>query len=180
MKTERYSTVAIVLHWAIALLIIGMLIFGEDMVSNHHGATDFSRSLHATIGMAILALTFMRLGWRLVKTPPALPQSMKSWERKASKAAHHLFYVLLIAIPLTGWLSASAISNEHGTAFFIAGLPMIVMPLPDLGEFYEAMHGLSGNLMWALLALHVAGALKHQFLDGHKAYMARMGIGRSQ
>lgn len=179
MKTERYSAIAIVLHWITAALIIGMLILGEDMVSPRDGATDFTRSVHASIGTLILLLTFMRLGWRFIKPAPALPVNMTGLELKAAKATHHLFYVLLLALPLTGWLAASALTLEHGTNFTVFGFALPVLPLPDLGELYEALHGIPGKLMWALLALHIIGAVKHQFWDGHKAYLSRMGLGRA-
>lgn len=180
MQTTRYSTIAMLLHWLTAAVILGLLIFGEDMVSPREGATDFSRMLHVSLGSLVLLLTLARLLWRLASPPPALPANMQGWEVKLSKAVHHLFYVLLIFLPLSGWLAASALNAEHGTQFSLAGLMALPMlPLPDLGEFYEEVHGLAGNLIWALFGLHVLGALKHQFLDGGRGYLARMGLGRT-
>ena len=162
----RYTTTAIALHWATAIAIVVLLLFGEDMVKIRAGATDFTRSIHAGLGMLVLALTAIRLGWRLANPPPPLPPGGKAWEVKLSKLTHGIFYALMLFLPLSGWLAASALFFERNISFSVAGLfGLPVIPVPDLGEFYEAIHSLAGDAMWVLLALHVLAALKHQFID---------------
>ncbi len=104
-QTSKYTKGAIYLHWTIGTLMIIMLFFGEDMIRNATGT--FYPSLHASLGIAILMLTLVRLWWRLVNTPPALPASMKRWEVTVSHITHIVFYILMIVLPLSGWLSLS-------------------------------------------------------------------------
>ena len=110
----RYDTVAMSLHWLIAVLLIFMLFFGEDLMKGEKARQRIGPSLHVSIGSAILVLSVLRLIWRLFNPPPAYPASMAPWERMAAKATHLLFYVLLIGIPLTGWLATPKFLSEEG------------------------------------------------------------------
>jgi cytochrome b561 len=166
MIQSRYSAVAMALHWITALIIIAFLIFGENMIDDENGGTDFTRSLHVSLGLLVLVLTLIRLFWRFANPPPALPATMKGWEMKLSKVSHAVFYLLMLALPLTGWLAASAVSVEDNIIFTLLG--GIILPLaavPELGELLPEAHILAGNVMIALLALHILAALKHQFID---------------
>ncbi len=161
--TERYNRVAMALHWLIALLMIPMLFFGEDLMNKHGGPA--LPSLHVTIGVTILILTLVRLAWRIAHPPPPLPETMPGWEKAASKASHALFYFLLIALPLTGWLAFPKFLLESkiaGIRFF--GL-FTVPVTPDLGLPFGLLHSLGGKLGIGLLILHVAAALKHHFYN---------------
>ena len=161
----RYDTVAMSLHWLIAALLIFMLFFGEELMDEKDGG-GFGPSLHVSIGSAILVLSLFRLVWRLINPPPAYPASMAPWERMASTATHLLFYVLLIGIPLTGWLATPKFLSEEGK---MAGLTLFgAFPLPgapSLGLPMKGIHELGSNLGIVLLALHVLAALKHHFIN---------------
>ncbi len=99
----KYDKIAVLFHWVIAALMIYMLLFGEDLMSRR--AADASGATwHASIGIAILVLSVLRLLWRLANPPPPLPTTMKPWEMTASHTTHWLFYVLMIGLPLTGLL----------------------------------------------------------------------------
>jgi cytochrome b561 len=165
-SSQRYTTVAILLHWAIAGLMIYMLFWGEDLISRTHGTVG--PSLHATIGVAILVLSFARLAWRLANPPPALPATTKSWEAKAGHITHGLFYVLMIGMPMTGLMAFTSHLVQHSDAVgsTIFGL-MSVPALPDfgLGGPVHLLHVIGGKVGIALLLLHVVAALKHQFWD---------------
>ncbi|MFN0194570.1 MAG: cytochrome b [Aestuariivirga sp.] len=100
----QYSKTAFALHWLTALLLIPMLFFGEELMEAEGGST-FLPSLHVSIGVTILLLAVLRLLWRLGNPPPLLPATMKPWEKTASHVLHALFYVVMIGVPLTGWLS---------------------------------------------------------------------------
>lgn len=115
------------LHWLIAALLIFMLFFGEELMDEKGGGA-FGPSLHVSFGSAILILSVLRLVWRLINPPPAYPAGMALWERMASTATHVLFYVLLIGIPLTGWLATPKFLSEEGR---VAGLALFgAIPLP--------------------------------------------------
>ena len=161
----RYDAVAMSLHWFIAVLLFFMLFFGEDLMKEKD-AGGFGPSLHVSIGSAILLLSVFRLVWRLINPPPAYPAGMAPWERTASSVTHLLFYVLLIGIPLTGWLATPKFLSEEEA---VAGLTLFgAFPLPgapSLGLPMKGIHEIGSNLGIALLALHVLAALKHHFVN---------------
>src|SRR5690349_2490074 len=106
----RYGSVAVTLHWLIALAIIGMLILGKymaDLPKDDPSRFDLIQ-LHKSIGITILAFSALRVLWRLVNRVPPLPAEMPGWERFAAHASHLLLYVLIIVLPLSGWALASS------------------------------------------------------------------------
>ena len=162
----RYDIVAISLHWLIAALLIFMLFFGEDLMKAGKGGSAFGPSLHVSIGSSILVLTVLRLVWRLFNPPPAFPTGMASWEQMAAKAMHLLFYVLLIGIPLTGWLATPKFLSEEGSTMSLMVFGAFPLPgAPSLGLPMKGFHALGSNISIALLALHVLAALKHHFIN---------------
>jgi cytochrome b561 len=182
---QRYSAVAIVLHWAIAAAILYMLPLGlwmheqaEDGVT--HEGVFRAFQLHKSIGLAVLALSLIRLGWRLAHRPPPLPQHMPAWERFAAKATHWAFYALMIGLPLSGWLFVSAGWSLHEdrslavpTHFFgLLEVPALFGLTQAAPELRAAVADVAFNthalMAWAaaiLFVLHVAAALKHHFFD---------------
>ncbi|QAY79642.1 cytochrome b [Sphingosinicella sp. BN140058] len=172
-ETARYTRVAILLHWTIAALILANLFLGFFHESFGRGATSWMMWFHKSLGMTVLGLTVLRLIWRLSHRPPAYDAVMKRWEAGLAAVIHWLFYVALIAIPLSGWLLSS--SGGRVTSFF--GL-FDIAPLPiarrdDIRDMFEEAHELLAWSMIVLLTLHVAGALKHH-LDGHRHLIGRM------
>lgn len=169
----RYGAVAVTLHWLIALGIIGMLALGKymaDLPNSDPSKFDLIQ-LHKSFGITILALSLLRVVWRLVNKVPALPAHMPTWERWAANASHVLLYVLIIAIPVTGWMVVSASPLGIPTIWFGQ---FEVPHLPGLQGFADQhaaedqlkeTHELLGNLMIFLLVVHVAAALKHHFWD---------------
>lgn len=171
---SRYSRVAIWLHWIIAALIVlnlGLGFFHDDFDRPVRSAI---MNVHKATGFLILALTLARLAWRLGHRPPSPDPVLKAWEVSLARLVHGLFYVFLIAMPLTGWLVVST-GGRPVTGFF--GLfdigPLPVPRTEDAHELWEEIHALLAYLGLALIALHVAGALKHHF-DGHRHMMGRM------
>lgn len=164
---SKYSRVAIVFHWVIAALVIaniGLAELTEDMTREARGPyMDF----HKSFGVCILVLTLARLGWRLTHARPPLPSSLASWEVILSKTAHFLFYLLLIGMPFGGWLWMSTYGADAAISVF--GLfTMPVLPVEGneaLGDLLHESHELGGKAMLILIGLHIAGALKHQFID---------------
>ena len=161
----RYDAVAMSLHWLIAVLLIFMLFFGEDLIEEEDGFEAIGPSLHVSIGSAILLLSIVRLVWRLFNPPPGYPAGMATWERMAAKATHLIFYALLIGLPLTGWLATPKFLREEGAMMDLTIFGAFPLPeAPSLGLPMKDIHEIGANLGIALLALHVLAALKHHFI----------------
>lgn len=161
---ERYGSVAQALHWVVVLLLIGQVAVGKIA----HEMTDGFDKLvllarHKSVGITILGLAVLRLAWRLLDRPPP-PPPMPRWQYLASRATHTGFYVLLFALPLTGWIMSSA-SNYPVSWFGLAQLPDLVAPDRGLKHLMEEVHETLVAALVTLAILHVAAALKHQFLD---------------
>jgi len=161
----RYSMVAIILHWIIAVAIGAMILIGWNMEDN---ASLYQ--LHKSIGITILMLTIARIVWRLINRPPPLADDMPVLERTASHLVHLGFYGLMLAMPLTGWLVVST-TYEFNVSTVLFG--QISWPdIPGVGflaneaghDAVEFVHSKLAWLMIGLLVLHVAGALKHEFM----------------
>jgi len=176
----RYDTIAMSLHWLIAALLIFMLFFGEELMETEDDGSTFGPSLHVSIGSAILLLSVFRLVWRLINPPPAYPASMAPWERMASSVTHLLFYVLLIGIPLTGWLAMPKFLSEEGGMVGITLFGAFPLPgAPSLGLPMKGLHEIGSNLGIGLLALHVLAALKHHFINRDDVLRRMLPFGRS-
>jgi cytochrome b561 len=186
---DRYTRVAIALHWAIAVLILFNLSLGFFMEDFAPPLKRIIVPLHISSGITVLALTLIRILWRVTHRPPAFPPELKRWERLAAHAAHGLLYVLMLLMTLSGWALVSAHPpNPSGIPIYLGTvhLPQIswVSHLaPDVQhtahENFVTVHSIGGWIFVGLLALHVLGALKHQWLDRYPE-LARMGIGRSR
>lgn len=163
----RYSTVSIVLHWTIAVLLVVQVWIGgwfEDLPRGPQKGEAFA--LHASVGATILVLSLTRLAWRLTHPAPPLPPDYSAATRALARTTHVLLYVVMIGMPLTGWAAASTSGGPLPDVWGVIPFP----PLPVRGEAAhetaEVLHvGVLLNGFWVLLALHVAGALKHHLLD---------------
>ncbi len=153
------------LHWTIAMLVIGLATVGLLMQTLPNSPAKLQvYALHKSFGITVLALTLLRLGWRLFDRRPAYPPGMPRWERRLAAATHALLYLLLLAMPLSGWLynSASAFSLRW---FGLFALPPLAGRDPQLKALALALHQWGFYLLAALFAVHVAAALKHHCLD---------------
>jgi len=185
----RYTTVAIIIHWLIAAAIILQIILGWRMGGPVKGPATFAIfQLHKSIGITILALSVGRLAWRLFNPPPPGPIGQPRWEKIASHVVHTGFYVILLGLPITGWIMVSTSRIAIPTMLYGA-IPWPHLPfLPELAagprrlwhDLGETGHGLLAKLTYLLLILHVGAAAKHQILDrdevlGHMAPGAKGG-----
>ena len=169
----RYGTVAMILHWLIAIAIITLLVVGKYMegLPNSDPSKFFLYQMHKSSGLTVLVLSIARIVWRLTNVVPPLPAATPFLLRWAAHASHLAFYVLIIAIPLSGWAAASTSSSGVPTVWFglfevpsFPGLPE-GEAREEAHEFAEEVHELLGNLMILLLIVHVGAALKHHFWD---------------
>jgi cytochrome b561 len=176
---SRYSKGAIILHWLMAVMIIGNLAGGflHDFVPNDAGQRTLVMGLHKSFGLTIIALTLIRLGWRVANPPPAFPHYFTSGERLLAKVAHWAFYAAMLAIPFSGWVMADR--NARPLSYFGAfDVPKFGVD-KSVAEAAGEVHELLGWAMLALLALHILGLVKHLVLDRDNL-MVRMGIGRGR
>ena len=162
----RYGLVAMSLHWAIAVLMIGMFALGQVMTTPPPAERDFALyQLHKSIGFVVLALAVVRIAWRWVNPQPPLPETLKTYERGLARATHLALYILLFALPISGWLMVSASPWQIPTVVFDTLLiPHLLGPDADLEALFKAVHVWLGWALVVVLVLHVAGALKHHFV----------------
>lgn len=165
-STTRYGWGAIILHWLIALIFIGQFGLGFVMVRVTSQRTAFELiQLHKSFGFLLLGLIILRIVWRCGNTTPALPRSVGTLERRAAPLAHFALYAFQLALPLSGWALVSV------SMLGIPSLPfnLFVMPNLPLAEsdgaesFWAAAHWYLAYAGMALVALHVAAALRHHF-----------------
>lgn len=164
-SATRYTATAITLHWLTVLLVFTAFPLGLYM---HELALSPLKlklvNYHKWLGVTIFLLTVMRLAWRAAHTPPPLPETIPLWQQRAAHGLHLLLYMLLLVIPLSGWLMSSA----KGVPVVYLGLiqlPDLVAKDKALGNLLAEVHELLNFGMLALVGLHVAAALKHHFVD---------------
>ena len=157
---ERYTATAIVLHWAIALLVIGILTLGFYMVGIPKKTPDrgFYLNLHKSLGLLAAALILLRLAWRARHAPPPLPTTMSAWEVRAARWSHGL-----VLQPTTGYLSSSF--NKFGVRFFGYALPHWGWEDAGLRGLILSVHQVTAILLVTLIALHLLAAVKHLLID---------------
>lgn len=174
-ETARYDRVARTLHWVIAACLIVQVGIGwwmNKLMVDHSPPQERLEGIHISFGLTILLLVLARIAWRLTHRAPPLPAGMPRWEKALAQASHLLFYALMLALPLTGWTLVSL--GSRTISFW--GLPWPHMP--GMVQFFGSpaprpvRHEIADIhtdiLVWtfiANLALHIVGALKHQF-DG--------------
>jgi cytochrome b561 len=172
----RYSPMAQFLHWAVVVLLAIQIPLGKIAHELPVGIERLAMmSRHKSVGITILALALLRLAWRWFDRPPA-PPPMPRWQAIASRLNHWALYGLLFALPLSGWLMSSAAARPVSW-FGLVQLPDFVAPDPGLKEVFEEVHEVLVNVLLALVILHVAAALKHQFID-RDGLLLRMLPGR--
>ena len=172
---NRYTRTAMLLHWLVAVLIICNVVliwcvglFPDAMV---RPVID----THKSIGITVLGLALLRVLWRLSHKPPALPRSYPKLEKWGAHAAHFLLYLLIFGLPISGWIHDSAFKDAAANPLYLFGL----IPWPRIGfimaldpatkehvhTVWFNIHSSLAYVLYALVALHVLGALKHQFID---------------
>jgi cytochrome b561 len=185
-SNTRYTKVAIILHWLIALAIFAMFALGWYMtdlpkeapkamsfdlfdwgVYTWHLAQEaspraFYYNLHKSVGVTILALVLLRLLWRITHKPPALLPSLKAWEKKLAHAGHHSLYLLMFAMPITGVIMT--LYSKFGLSWF--GVPLLKgLDNNAIREQFAEIHEVVGVILIVVIVIHVLGAVKHKLID---------------
>ena len=165
MNKTRYTSIAILLHWVMALLILiawSIAIAIDDMPLSP--ARISWLSWHKWLGLTVFFLVIFRLLWRASHPAPPLAIAMPAWQEKVMKLTHIALYLLMLTIPLVGWLMSSA-KGYTVNYFGLFELPDLVDKDKPLGHLLKEIHELLANGLITLVGLHVLAALKHQFID---------------
>ena len=167
----RYTSVAITLHWLIAIGILSLIVLGLIMTQlDLTTGTKFRLfQLHKSIGITVLGFALLRLAWRLSHRPPPLPHSMPTAERQAAESTHTALYAFMLGMPLSGWAVVSASPRNIPTVLY-GILPWPHLPvlstLHDKAPVEKVLvyvHVVGTWILIALLALHIGAALRHHF-----------------
>ena len=180
----RYAPIAILLHWLIAAAIVLQIALAGRM-EGHTPQAFAVTQLHKSVGITILLLSLVRLAWRLTHPPAPLPAAMPRWEKRLAEIVHVGFYGIMIAMPLTGWLMVSASKTAIPTLLYGVvhwpDIPGLAGLAPAARKTWAVIgrdgHEIIAKLIYVLLALHVAGALKHQLLSRDEPVLGRMAPG---
>ena len=161
---ESYGIIAQALHWLVAAFVLVQFALGLFAASLPVSLARLQwLSRHKSLGLAILALMILRLGWRSMNRPPALLDSMSRWERRAAATTHWLLYVLLVLAPLAGWLHASA-AGLSVNWFGVVQVPDLLPKNPELSDLFKQTHRICVALLALLLVGHIGAALRHAFV----------------
>ncbi len=165
MNNPRYNSTSIALHWLIAIGLIGTFALGLYMTDLSLSPTKLKLySWHKWAGMSLLVFALIRLLWRLTHPAPKLPSHMSGFMQDIANLMHWILYLLMFAIPLSGWLMSSA-QGFPVVWFGVLPLPDLVAKDPALGENLKNLHIVLNYSFLALLAAHIGAALKHHFID---------------
>ncbi len=162
---DGYGVVHWLIHWVTAGLVAWLFYLGLTMVDLPLSPAKFQDyALHKSLGLTVLMLVLLRLLWRWLTPAPPLPEAMRRHEAVLAKAVHHGIYVLILVIPLTGWLYSSA-SASPANYFGFFTVPDLMPVNEAVAKLLRVVHDIAGKLLLFLLALHVIGALKHHVID---------------
>ncbi len=184
----RYTRIAMFFHWVVAALILTNVVLAwiADDLPDDWVRLDIDT--HKSIGITVLGLAILRLLWRAANPPPPLPATYPRWEKRAAHAAHILLYLLIFCMPLSGWLHDSAWKDAATHPMSLYG----IIPFPRIGpvmaldpatkewahDAFGALHSSLAYGLYVLFALHVVGALKHQFFDREPELQRILPFGR--
>jgi len=190
MNARRYTHLAISLHWLVAIAILINVTLALTWEYYPDDAVRPAINFHKSLGITVLGLAIMRLLWRLTHTPPPLPTAYQKWEILLSHATHIALYALIFAMPLSGWIMDSAWEKAAENPMSLFGLfewPRIgfIMALDPatkktVHDVFGETHEIAAYFVFGLVALHVLGALKHQFFDKKRELQRMWFTGRTE
>ena len=172
----RYTRVAVLLHWVVAALVLAQATWGWSMQAIPKappGLRADAFNLHKSVGLVILALMLVRLGWRLAHAPPPL-LGLPAWQRRLARGTHAALYAALLAMPVTGYLGS--VWSGYPVKWFGITLPAWGARHPALKDLMSSLHLGISTILIAAIVLHLAGAMRHAF--ARDRYAARMSLRR--
>ncbi len=161
MSILRYTKVAIILHWIIAALILGLLATGwySEVLPKGDARTSIVM-LHKSVGLLVFGFIMLRIFWRLSHKPPALPESLPAWQRTVAGILHFALYLLMFIQPVSGYLSS--LLGAKPVTFFGIVIPQWVEKNDAIRPFFHDTHEIAGIIFTDLVVIHIAAAIKHQ------------------
>lgn len=163
-SSDRYSPPAIVFHWALAILIPTMIGLGWYMLSiEEQPGSAWYFDLHKSLGISAAILIVLRLVWRRRNPPAALPENMPAWQVRAARLTHPILYLLMLLMPLTGYLGASF--SGDGVAFFGLPTPDWIAKDDALKEQFFNVHSIIAWILVGVISLHILAAFKHLLIN---------------
>lgn len=161
---EPYAAPAKLLHWILAILLIGMVGLGWYMMDIEDSpGSDWYFNLHKSVGLLVIALVVLRAAWRLTHRPAPLPLATPPWQMMASAISHWVLYALMLALPLIGAMGAAF--SKSGLIFFGIPLPRLIAPNHDIAELFFSAHSFGAWILVILICVHVLAGLKHLLID---------------
>jgi cytochrome b561 len=161
---DRFGVIAIVLHWVMAILLIALVSIGLYMTDLPNNLLKLKLyGLHKEFGFLVLMLAIIRMSWRLTNISPSLA-TLNLFERLAARTIHWIFYILMLALPITGWMITSA-ADLPVSFFGLFVIPTLIEPNPERLVLFENLHTLLAYGLIAAFCLHVTAALKHHFIN---------------
>ena len=168
-SSDSYGNVSKILHWAMAIIIIGLMIVGLYMTGLDR--EDPSRRelyhLHKAFGLMVILLAIIRIGWIFISRPPQLPAGLKVWEVKLAKSAKHFLYLLVLVVPASGYVMSTLLGYPVDV-FGLFEFPMLFDKNKESGEIFRSVHWIIAYIMIGIVTLHITGALKHRLMDDAK------------
>ncbi|MDB5810732.1 MAG: cytochrome [Betaproteobacteria bacterium] len=165
-ETQNYTRTAVILHWLVGVCVLAQITLGLWMITIPKAPPGVRAgwfNVHKSIGITLAAFIILRLLWRWAHRAPPLPASVPPWERAAARANHILLYVCMIVMPLSGYLGSSF--TKYPILYWGIKLPQWGWDAPDLKELSSQVHWITATIFIALIALHVAAAIKHWLVD---------------
>lgn len=160
----KYGKPAVLLHWAIALLIASLLGLGWYMMAiEDDPGSQWYFDLHKSLGLLVLGLVVLRILWRLTHRPAPLPAQLPRWQVRLSQLTQGALYLAMLAMPVLGLLGASY--SKQGLAFFGLAVPAWAIPNHDTAEQFFDLHGTLAWVLVALIVVHAVGGLKHLLVN---------------
>ncbi len=175
----RYTTIAQLFHWVIAALIVTQFALAwtaDDLPLGAHKLALLAR--HKSFGMTVLMLAVLRLLWRFKHPAPELPAGMTPIERAIARMTHVAFYVLLFAMPLTGWMMSSA-KNYSVSWFGLFTWPNLIGKNETAFDFLKSTHDYLSDALFVIAVLHILAALKHHFWDKDDVFLRMLPFAKS-
>ena len=176
---ERYTAVAIWLHWLVALGVLAQIGFGWALGEIPRATPERTIyvNLHKSTGMILGVLILLRLAWRLTHKPPPLPASVPAWQKRAARASHGLLYACMLVMPLAGYAASNF--SRFGVNFLNSFM------LPPWGAndraiyaFLNGLHVWTSYLFVVLIAIHILAALKHLLVGRDGVFQRMWPLGR--
>lgn len=165
----KYDRVQVILHWLIAVIILGMIGLGLYMVElpkqselppGEESVRAFYFLLHKSLGLTAAMLIVVRIFWRLTHKAPALPSSISKWQQKAASAVHGLLYGVMITMPISGYLQS--MYSSYDTKFWGIALPRLAEADSIMRDTFTEVHEVLAFVFITLIAIHIAAAIKHR------------------